>query len=573
MEVYLKLNVGGTYVDYTDYVDISSLKRNISLNAQNDPQRSQTGDIEVYGSAYSFVKTNLIDSVNLYSNSIFVKIIDTDCSSYEMIFKINNNNLRWCDNNECRMRFSMEEYNEVLDCIKTTLIADNTNGEFQDYPTSGMPHPRFRYCDVFKPNGMFGAWVTIMNALDLVVATMTPIVNSLNALLTLASLPNITWGGTFFDKWGGCERGHPAPYIRTYIDNVCYLCGLGVDETTDPIFHDEYDPFAPAFYNQYYNACLLTAYTTKGVDMNGNKDYIPNNKPSWTLFDLMSKIKGIWNGRWYIHGNKLYFHRRDLLSGLMYTGYGIDLSGSDAEKLQGHVCYEWNGEGKMKRINLNYSTDPIDSIGNELLKRFNGEYIDTSGNPNYTANIEETFLEFGASSFVLDGQDTLYDANVEKAVGSVLSGITYGGSLKTQGDTLGFAKILIHEVGSGNTDARSVKNSWSLYGCAEFADDQGGFFPISASDLYNYNYPMSLSPCQDPISPTGNLWQYWQIETPDPAKKTNISFNFKMDYCCAYNSLDLYMKVLFEDGVTEGIITSIDYEYSIRSIIIKGNLL
>ena len=60
MEVYLKLNVGGTYVDYTDYVDISSLKRNISLNAQNDPQRSQTGDIEVYGSAYSFVKTKTI---------------------------------------------------------------------------------------------------------------------------------------------------------------------------------------------------------------------------------------------------------------------------------------------------------------------------------------------------------------------------------------------------------------------------------------------------------------------------------------------------------------------------------
>jgi hypothetical protein len=62
MTVELSLNLG-SYVDYTEWVDVRNLKRNISLNGQNDPQKSQTGDIEFFGSAYTFIYTNLIDSV------------------------------------------------------------------------------------------------------------------------------------------------------------------------------------------------------------------------------------------------------------------------------------------------------------------------------------------------------------------------------------------------------------------------------------------------------------------------------------------------------------------------------
>jgi len=570
MTVELSLNLG-TYVDYTEWVDVRNLKRNISLNGDNDPQKSQTGDIEFFGSAYTFIYTNLIDSVNLYSNAVYVKITDTECSGNIYYFKVDNKAVRWCDNNECRISFGMDEYNPKLDCIRNTNIADNTNGEFQAYPTSGNPHPRFRYCDVLKPTWFFGVMVTFFNSIDLLILSLNIMIAILNIIPGVSITP-ITFT---YAKFTGCDRGYPAPYIRTYIDNVCDLCSVDIDDYTDKIFHKEYDQFQPAYYNEYYNACLMSAYTTKGVDMTGNMDYIVSNRPSWSLYDMLSKIKLLWNARWYIHNNKLYINRKDLIGTDMHgTTPAIDLSGADAEFLLGDVCYQWNGQGKCKRINLNYGTDPTDNIGNELKRRFNGEYLDTSGNPNYTDTLEEYALEFGATSFILDGSDTLWDANVVNAIGAVISGFSFDGCLKTQGDTCAYAKILIHSVGTPIDDARVVKNSWLSYiGCQEFNDDVGSYFPVSGSDLYNYNYPMSFSPCQDPISPTGNLWTYWQIDAPQADKKTNIGFEFRLNYCCSYNTLDLYMKVLFQDGVTIGEINSIDFDHYTRQIILKGNLL
>ena len=98
------------------------------------------------------------------------------------------------------------------------------------------------------------------------------------------------------------------------------------------------------------------------------------------------------------------------------------------------------------------------------------------------------------------------------------------------------------------------------------------FFPVTTSDLSNHNYPMSFSPCQDAIIP--NLWQYWKIEKPSAAKKTNIAFEFKMTYRCAYNSLDLYMRVKLPlgSGYVDGEISSLEFNHGNREITIKGNL-
>lgn len=573
MQVELSLNLG-PYVDYSSSVDVDSLKRNVSLNGENDPQRSQTGEIEVFGAAYTLVYNNLINSANLYSNAIYVRVIDTDCTGSQYDFRIDNRNLRWCDNNECRLRFSMDEYAPELDCIKNTAIADNTNGDFQQYPVSGNPHPRFRYCDVLKPTWFFGIMVTFFNSIDLLILSINLLINSLNIIITslgFGPLNNIPFT---YDKFTGCDRGWPAPFIRTYIDNVCDICGVNVGPSTDPVHFDTADPLNPLAFNHYYNSTLLTAYTKKGVAMVGAQDYIPNNRPSWTLFTMMSKIKDMWNARWYLKGGNLYFHRKDLISDLIYgSTYGIDLTGTDGDNVLGDVCFSWNGQGKPRRIYVKYSPDATDNIGNELLARFNGEYLDTSGNPNYTADVEVPLTDFGAPAFVLDGQDTLYDANIVNAIGAVLSGFNFKGCLKTQGDTLALAKVLVYDDNTPIDDARAVSQPWTTYiGCEEFADDTGGFFPVTTSDLEVFNYPMSFSPCQDTINPDTNLWPYWEIEKPDPAKKTNIGFEFKLQYCCAYNTLDLFMRVLFKDGVTVGEINSIDFDHATREITIKGNL-
>jgi hypothetical protein len=566
----MRLNCTGAWTDYSDSVDVTAMKLNKSLNGENDPQKNQVAEIEVYASAYNFIRTNLIDSVNLYSNSICVKIVDTLCSNDEYNFKLETDSLKWCDNGECRMSFSMEEYNPLIDCIKQTVISDNANGLFQDNPVGGMIHPRFRYCDVFKPTFVFGMLLTFANAVDSLVASINLMIGSINfALAGINAILGTSFSIGLISYVGpqliGCDRAFPAPYIRTYIDNVCDICGVTMDVTTNPILYDAV--------GYYYEACLLTAYTNKGVKVTSTQDYIVGNRPSWTLDAFLSKLKTFWNARWFIKGTEVYFERKDLIGQLLWGSTpAIDFTASlDKDQLIGNVCYEWNGEGKLRRLNMNYATDPTDTIGNEMLKRFNGEYLETSTNLNFKESREVTALEFGAPAFVMDGQDSLYDANVVNSMGAVLSSLQLEGVLKTQADTIGLAKILIHATASGNPDARTYSMPYSSYNSLpEFADDSGPFFPITLSDLKNYNPQMSFSPDADAVQQ--NLWEYWQIEVPSNSKKTNIAFNFKLNYCCRYNSLDLYQSVLFENG-DSGEINFIEFNFANREITVKGNLI
>lgn len=569
MQVGFSLNCSGTFTDYTDFVDVTSLKMTKSLDEQNDPQKSITSDIECYGDAYTFIKTNLIDSVNLYSNSICVQVTDDDCGNIFQ-FKIETKNLKWCDGDICKISMALVEYNPVIDCVKNTVISDNTNGEFQEFPVSGNPHPRFRYCDVIKPTFLFGFIITFVNAVSALLAsinfvllvTFGPIINTINAFFdTSYAIPAIP---DPFSSIVGCNRLYPAPFVRTYIDNVCNLCGVTVDDTTDTIFHE--------VTSNYYNTALLTAYTTKGVKDTSTKDYIINNRPSWTLFDLMSKLKIPFNGRFFFKNNlDLHFARKDLIGVQLWGATPtVDVSdtGADNTNLLGNVCYRWNGDGKPSRINMKYSADMSDNIGNELLSRFNGEYL-SPANPNYNTPVEKVTPDFGAQSFVLDGKDTVWDANLVNAIGPMLAGFSYDGVLKTQGDTLQLAKLIIWD-GISMTDSRPFSDAWIPYlALHAFADDDGGFFPVSASDLFNYNFPYSFDPDADLIS-SGNLWQFHNIDIPTADKKTNISFEYKLQMCCAYMSLELYMSTQF--NTDEGEINYIEYDFARREILIKGNL-
>lgn len=570
MKVEFSLNCSGTFTDYSDSVDVSRLLVNKQLDASNDPIKSQTGSIEIFGDAYTFFFDNIINSPNIYSNSICVKITDDVCGGVQN-FKIGNQNLKWCEDGECRLNLEMEVLEPTLDCIRSTLIADNSTILFQQYPGPGIIHPRFRYCDIIKPTWFFGIMVTFFNSFDLFILLLNSIIITLNSGFNIingilgTSLPTIGTINFLTDKWLGCGRGYPAPFIRTYIDNVCDVCTATIDDVKAPILYDEASP--------YFQACLLTAYSKKGVDMDGNMDYIPNNKPSWTLDQLFSKIKDFWNARWFILGDDLYFERKDKIGALIWgVGvFAIDLTtDEDKEHLLGNVCFTYNGEPKLRRINMNYSTDASDNIGNETQSRFNGEYLYSGSNPNYTGSKVVTMNDFGSTSFVLDGQDSLYDANITQAVGSVLGGLKWGGCLKTQGDTLQYAKILIYDTLSPIEDARTQGIPYLPFATLpEFEDDNALNFPIGYSDLSYYNAPMSFALGANGIA--NNLWNYHYIDIPDDAKKTNIGFELTMEFCCQYSVLDLYQSIKFENG-WEGEIAFIEFNYAERKISIKGNI-
>jgi len=591
MTVEMRLNCTGSWTDYTDSVDISELKLNRSLDTNNDPQHTSTSTIEVFEDAYTFVLSNLYTGSNRYSNSICVRITDTDCSDKQYEFKIDNRDIRWCDNDECRLQCDLIGYQVTLDCIRKTRLAYNNSGEFNDYPGSGTPHPRFRYCDTIKPTFLFGFVITLSNAiaafiisLNLVLASITGIIVWIVNLLGGSwTVPQISY--SLAADLIGCNRGHPAPFVRTYIDNVCTECAITVDGSSAPwLYNTTYNDGFNIYDNPYYYLCLLTSYTTKGVDMDGGKDYILANQPSWMLDKFLSILKPFFNARWFLdENNVLYFNRRDEIGDSIW-GVGaiaVDLSGSDAANLLDTVCYKWNGKGKPKRIRYLYGTDATDAVGNELRKRFNGEYLETSGNENYNDNLEENNYEFGATAAVLDGQDSAYDANLVNALAATLGSVDYEGCLKTTSDTNSLAKLLIWDWNlSSMDDARMYWSDYDIYGSAgadieAFKRDDANFFPVASADCANYNFPMSFDPDADDIGGNNfrNLWMHHSIDANNDDSNVNIGFEFKLSFCCQYNTLEVYQKVLFKDGSTTGEITSVDFDFGKREITIKGNLI
>lgn len=563
MKIEFQLNCTGGWVDYTKWVNITRLIREISLNTDNDPQKEQTGSIQVFGDAYAFFEANLISGPNMYSNSMCVRITDDVCTGNVYLFKIDNKNLKWCDDDGCEMEFDMQAYEPELDCIRNTTIADNTNHEFDQF--GPIVHPRFRYCDVFKPTLIFAFLLVLIGIVD-------AILQFLNVLITIIpGLPSIP---PIAGSVSGCLRAWPAPYISTYINNVCTICGLTIDPVTIPIFYSTTNPLNPTQPNPYYYATYLTSFTKKGVPVNGTQSYIPANQPSQTLVKFLSEIKEVWNARWLLHNNRIWFHRKDLLGDLIWgTTPALDFTTDDRKKLLNGVCFSWNGDGKIKRLYMAYEKDAVDAIGNESLSRFNGEFLDTTGNVNYTEAEEVRIESIGSASFVNDGTDTSYDALFQS---TFIPQSVYKTTLKTTTDTNNLAKIIIYDPTTPIQDAKAIVTVYSDYvSLPEFQDDQCITTPWACAYM---NYPMSFSPNQNfnpalgPAALNGNLWQYHNIDAPNPSKKSNIAFEFTLQYCCEFSTLNLYQKVKMKNGDL-GEIHSIEFDHFNRTINVKGNLI
>lgn len=562
MKVELQLNCTGGWVDYSNYTDITRFTRELSLDQNNDPRKQVTGTIAFFGSAYTFVYAQLINSVNMYSNSICVRVTDNVCTGEEYLFKIDNKNLKWCDDEGCEMTFDMAGYEPQLDCIRNTPISDNTNHDFDQF--GPIVHPRFRYCDVFKPTLVFGFLMALAGIVDTLIIVINALVWVLNSVLGLGLTPI----GSLQALLSGCTRGWPSPFIRTYIDNVCAQCGATADASTMPVFYDVWNPLQPITNNPYYYATLVSAYTKKGVPMNGSQSYIPMNAPSWTLTRFLSILKPVWNARWFIINNNIFFHRKDLIGNLIWGSTPVldFTTASDKANLIEGVCFEWNGEGKPHRLYYSWKEDSTDAVGNEVLSRFRGQFLDTSGNPNYIEAIDTIVEEFGACGFLFDGNDSQYDE---------IAGATFGpspkGSIKTTTDTTACAKIVCYDPASDVTDARALYAQYTAYsGFVGFEDDDPAASSTLPLNCIVPNYPMSFAPDQNTLN--RNLWQWHEIDQPAPDKKTNIAFEFKLNYCCTYAPLNLYQKVKMKDG-SIGEIDYVQFDHETRTITVKGNLL
>lgn len=491
----------GNYVDVTN--DVSSLyKLKLTWTTERDgsgfvtpgalqQQKSASGTITFEGAAYQYLKKWLVDDVSAPLNSVDVKIEHTGCGDY-FDYTIKSSDLRWCENSICTFDVTIKQKDEVLNCIKSTLVADNWQGWFNASVDANDPnakrHPRFSYCNEQRPNGiMVMLWyfaVILMTISLFVIVPLVLVINSILAILHFIkkilsklgfntsrwNIPDIINGSDlkdtyaqFFVESAGCGREHPAPLIRDYIKNVCDKCGVKVDKDTAPIF------FAQEWYietsdanrgdngvvftsNPHYNACYFFPQTQRGIRRystlnllsrkhNDTDFYLPDNSPMLTLDMFLDELKTIYNAEWRIktvykngvYEPYLFFQRKDyFVDGAGNYIFDFTENGIDRSKLLQGICFEWNERQTPALCKGVYNTDAADTCGNEAMSQMNAyvSFGNSDTNPTFGGMMDKT-TNYGATKFRLDGasSDYIFDAMQVVINASAPSGILWIGDV------------------------------------------------------------------------------------------------------------------------------------------------
>lgn len=365
------------WANYPDWIDATAyasdlFKLKLTWTTERDeagnvvpgglrPKKSASGTITFEREAFTLLKAWLLDDISAPINSVDVRIEQVGCGTYED-YSIKSTDLSWCEDNVCQFDVQLKQKDEVLNCIKKTLIADNWQGWFQTEPANGKKHPRFSYCRKvagfqlqslwYIMNTLFGSIITVVfpvvlgyNALLVtviapIVGTINVIIGFLNSVFSAGITPINTTNlkpinlkdiyapfGQFFVEVAGCGREHPAPLIRDYISNVCSKCNIEVDGESAPIFFaqtiniETSNPERPesnkgyiTTFNPHYYACYFFPQQKRGIrrynnlvppippftnnDRNTTDFYIPDNAPVLALDQFLDQLKEVYNAEW-----------------------------------------------------------------------------------------------------------------------------------------------------------------------------------------------------------------------------------------------------------------------------------
>jgi hypothetical protein len=461
----------GDYIDVTG--DVGNLQtltltwtqdRNtegVSTPGAFNGQKSASGSLSVEGEAYELIKKWLIEDVSAPLNAVAVKVYDSGCGITYDNYVIQAKDIRYCESEICNFDISLKQKDEQLNCIKSTLIADDHQGWF---PSNGRPqnkkHPRFSYCNEQRPNGMMVAiWRLGMFNFMFTNTILVMIVPVVNTVLAIINFFKRIFGGKkiklldfkdilatqheSFVNTAGCGREHPAPLIRDYIQNVCDKCGIQVDAASAPIFFARDIDIETSTrgmihtQNPHYTACYFNAPVQRGImraelhspfrapDFNDTDFWIPDNAPLLTLDMFLDELKPLYNAEWRVINSRLYFNRKDAYLDDA-PKFDFSRAGADRNKLVEGVCFEWNEKKYPVATTGLYTADPVDTCGNEAQKHYDGtvNFGLTDDNPNFEG-LNRINVNYSAAKFRFDGasRDYIYDAAQQVNNSELFTGI------------------------------------------------------------------------------------------------------------------------------------------------------
>ncbi len=322
-------------------------------------------ELTVRGAAYDYLVQEIINKPNPKLENIKVLIYDLCCldvnGNPRQVFDglIEGADVRWCLIPFCEATVTIIDDTpdaQAIKCLKNTNIWDRRPTD--PYISSG--YNEFRksilvpYCDDIKPSSLheFGMVLGILFFL-----IFTPIIALLN-------LFNFILGDTtnWFDKLGylitGCDKNHIAPYVHSYLKNICKFCNLGLQSSL----------FEPGGY--YHNTVRLDAgYLEDPRDV--FKPYLyDQNKPNLNGIQFLDDFKQ-WNIDWRVTNGVLQVERKDYFVG----GLWFDATLLPVDNVLS-LCVEATDIKPAAYAEYEYAKDGLDNSGDEVAPRWVDRSID-----------------------------------------------------------------------------------------------------------------------------------------------------------------------------------------------------
>lgn len=595
--IYLTLD--GNVFSPDSYEDIQKASFTIRRKAEDGSiTYGFSSDLTFYSDAYKYIYNKIIapnDAVGTGVNAeVQLRVYDDCCiinGKDYLLFEglITAASTDWCFQ-ECFVKCQAVEHNlttRQTDCLKSTIIWDNLHDYGNGVRFTNLPHPFVWHCAELRPSLLQYIFLVIGLLLNFLSLVLTPIValfalikEIIDAIGALFSGDAVDFDLDLYDGYrdlidtmngfiSGCLYGHPAPLIRSYINNVCNSCSLTFQSS---IFNNDQSP--------YYNALYFSAPVTKGKDK--YVTWIADDAPLLNGSDLLDQLKRTFNADYRIENGILYFERRDY-----FTNNDIWLDLSNAlEDNAISICFEYPTERDPAYGRFEFTLDGIDWCGNEAKAFYNdtvswnlpfGQFQRLKGEGKYV-------IPFSPARFRRDG----IDEDVLSVWAEIWNVIGLGDYL-TGGSQFDRALLLPVHMSStpklliwdGNSAVEDAKISHIPYSPA-YQPNIGGVQapnPIDPDGDY-YNKDMWVTAQQDSILLTqgigtnkpyieGNLYdRFWYIN--DPRLDTQVRLNFTATIvrdCKDLITLDFTKGVLLPNGL-RGSIDEINITES--NIVIKG---
>lgn len=426
----------------------------IRQNTDNGIAFSYGSSLTFYNDAYRLIVDELANSPIAPQNSVQIFIYDTCCKDDNgndyLIFRglIRSSDIQLTikpDNESCAVECDFSDYSatsEAINCLKQTVIfSNNANGRTSDGENEGRQAVYYSYYEETRPRAyMFftlylGAYLATLITIILNIATLglgnigNGIANIRRELLDL-----------FVRK-----RFHKAPFVSSYLRNICKLCGLQLQSS---IFN------TGGFWE---NVNRLDAAIQEGGEDTAEADNIFKdfNAPNITGTDLLDSLKEFNIGYWIENGNTLVVERKDY-----QTSTWIDFATREIDRLS----FNFGDNTPPATRVYEYTNDLSDKTGQEFFRAICGYAIDynTPPNPAFRGSEKITF-PYGAWRTIDDSaQSVLLQASSAPVLSSFYNNISTQ-SLLMQSGTCGSPKLLEYNGSSPVVDAIVFDKNQKFY--------------------------------------------------------------------------------------------------------------